>query len=309
MRAVQVARFGIEHLQVQDLPDPSPAPGEVLIATDAATINPADLGIVTGSAASRFPPGAVAPYTPGWDLAGRVLACGDGVDTALAGSRVAGFTIWFVTGRGTQASLVTLPADNVVVAPDGLPAAQLATVGLNGLTAWRGLADLNPADGDTVVITGATGGVGGFAVELAAARGLTVVAVVRERDRDEALALGASAAVAAEEGDPGAAVRKVAPGGADAVLDTASLGATALSLVRDGGRYVTVTQVPSPERDISVARAFGRMDHEGLTTLVAMASSGRLHTPVAAEFGVAEARRAYDYASTWRGRGRVVLTF
>jgi NADPH:quinone reductase len=309
MRAVQVAQFGIEHLRVQNLPDPSPAPGEVLIATDAATINPADLGIVTGSAAPRFPPGAAAPYTPGWDLAGRVLACGDGVDTALAGSRVVGFTIWFVTGRGTQASLVTLPADNVVVAPDGLPAAQLTTVGLNGLTAWRGLADLNLADGDAVVITGATGGVGGFAVELAAARGLTVIAVVRERDRDEALALGPSAAVAAAEGDLGAAVREVVPGGADAVLDTASLGATALSPVRDGGRYVTVTQVPSPERDISVARAFGRMDHEGLSTLVAMASTGRLHTPVAAEFGVAEARRAYDYASTWRGRGRVVLTF
>jgi hypothetical protein len=125
--------------------------------------------------------------------------------------------------------------------------------------------------------------------------------VVRERDRDEALALGASAAVAAEEGDLGGAVRKVAPGGADAVLDTASLGATALSPVRDGGPYITVTQVPLPERDISVARSFGRMDREGLTTLVAMASTGRLHTP----WPPSSASRRHAGPTTTPARGAV----
>jgi NADPH:quinone reductase len=310
MRAVQVARFGIEHLRVDELPDPDPASGEVLIATEAATINPADLGIVTGDAAPRFPPGAVAPYTPGWDLAGRVLSCGDGVDAALVGSRVVGFTIWFVTGRGTQASLVTLPASNVVVAPEDLPSTRLTTVGLNGLTAWRGLADLNLGEDHTLVVTGATGGVGGFAVELAAARGLTVIAVVHQWDRGEALALGARVAVAVEDGDLGAAVRTVIPGGADALLDTASLAEGALGALRDGGRYVTVTDVPAAEREISVARAFGRMDEEGLTTLVKMASAGRLQTPVARTFEVADAREAYEYFSRRRGgRGRIVLSF
>jgi NADPH:quinone reductase len=309
MRAVQVARFGVEHLRVGELPDPSPGPGEVLIATEAATINPADLGIVTGTAAPRFPAAAAAPYTPGWDLAGRVVSCGDGVDPALAGSRVAGFTIWFVTGRGTQASLVALPAGNVVAAPGSLPSAQLTTVGLNGLTAWRGLADLDLAGGQTLVVTGAAGGVGGFAVELAAARGLTVIAVVRPPDRDAALELGASAAVTAEHGDLGAAVRRVAPAGADALLDTASVGAAAMSAVRDGGRYVTVTDVPPAERGISVARSFGRMDKEGLATLVEMASAGRLDTPVDQEFDVAEARQAYEHFGRHRGRGRTVLRF
>jgi NADPH:quinone reductase len=309
MRAVHVTRFGIEHLRVEYVPDPIPGSGEVLIATEAATINPADLRIVTGAAAPRIPPGAVAPYTPGWDLAGRVLSCGDGVDRALAGSRVVGFTIWFVTGRGTQASLVTLPTSNVVVAPDGLPSTQLTTVGLNGLTAWRGLADLNLASDETLVITGATGGVGGFAVELAAARGLTVIAVVHERDREEALALGASVAVAVEERNLAATVHRVAPAGADAMLDTASLAADALGALRDGGRYVTVTDVPKSERGISVSRAFGRMDEEGLTTLVEMASSSRLHTPVAKVFEVADARQAYENFSRCRGRGRTVLSF
>jgi NADPH:quinone reductase len=121
VRAVRVAQFGIEHLQVNDLADPAPAPGEVLVATVAATINPADLAIVTGAPAPRIPAGTVPPYTPGWDLAGRMVSTGEGVDPALVGGRVLGFTIWFVTGHGTQASLVALPASNVVCAPEGLP--------------------------------------------------------------------------------------------------------------------------------------------------------------------------------------------
>lgn len=115
--------------------------------------------------------------------------------------------------------------------------------------------------------------------------------------------------VTAEEGDVGAPVRKVTTSGADALLDTASMAAAALGAVRDGGRYVTVTDVPQAERGISVSRAFGRMDEEGLATLVDMAGSGRLHTPVAQEFTIAEARQAYESFSRWHGRGRMVLGF
>lgn len=283
MQAVQVERFGVENLKVQEVADPVPGPGEVLIATEAATINPADLAIVTGTAASRFPPEAVPPYIPGWDLVGQVAGSADGADT-MKGARVVGFTNWFTTGRGTQACVVAVPAANVVIAPDGLPSAELTTVGVNGLAAWRGLADLNLSTGDTLVITGAAGGVGGFATELAVVRGLTVIAAVREDASWDARALGAHAVARVGEEELGTVVRRIVPDGADALLDTASIGAAALGAVRDGGRYVTVTVPPPPERDITVTRSSVRMDTEGLTTLVAMASDGRLHTPVAAEF-------------------------
>ena len=121
MQAVQVERFGVENLKVQEVADPVPGPGEVLIATEAATINPADLAIVTGTVASRFPPEAVAPYIPGWDLVGQIVGAGDGVDNTMKGARVVGFTNWFTTGRGTQASVVALPATNVVIAPKACP--------------------------------------------------------------------------------------------------------------------------------------------------------------------------------------------
>jgi NADPH:quinone reductase len=309
MKAVQVREFGIEHVTVVEAADPSPGQGEVLIATEAATVNPADAAVVTGAAAPRFARGAVGPYTPGWDLVGTITACGDGVSESLVGTRVVGFSLWYESFRGTQASAVALPIGNVVPAPEGLPSTQLTTVGLNGLTAWRGLADLRLTGGETVVVTGATGGVGGFAVELASSRGFSVIGVVREADKDEALALGATAVISSGKEEVGAQVRDVMPGGADALLDTASVGAPALGAVRDGGKYVTVTDLPRPERGIDVFRSGGRMDSEALATLAAMASAGRLHTPVAQVFALDEARGAYNAFAHRSGRGRIVLTF
>ena len=137
MKAVQVGPFGIEHVQFADSPDPVPGNGEVLIQTEASTINVGDLKLVTGASAGSIPPGISAPYTPGWDLAGRVVGLGGAAEAGLIGSRVVGFEVWFDTGRGTQATLVALPAGNVVVAPDGLPSTELTTVSKNGLTAWR----------------------------------------------------------------------------------------------------------------------------------------------------------------------------
>jgi NADPH:quinone reductase len=309
MKTVQTGTFGLEHVTVAETEDPSPGRGEVLIATEAATINPADFAVVTGAVAPRLPWGSAPPYTPGWDLVGRVVAAGDGADPTVIGSRVIGFSLWFESLRGTQAALVALPVGNVVPVPDDLPSAELTTVGLNGLTAWRGLADLKLAAGETLVVTGAAGSVGGFAVELAAARGFTVIGVVREDQKQDVLDLGATAAVSADDADLGAAVRAVVPGGADALLDTATIAAPALSAVRDGGKYVTVTAVPAAERGIDVFRSGGRMDGPALRTLAEMASSGRLHTPVARTYGIDDAAAAYAAFPARTGRGRLVLTF
>ena len=309
MRAVRLADFGIKNIRVDEVADPTPSAGEVLIATEAATINPADAVVVSGAAAAGFPPGISAPYTPGWDLAGRVIALGEGVDSALRGARVVGFSPWFAAGHGTQASLVALPASNVAVAPEGLPAARLTTVGLNGLTAWRALDELSLSASETLVITGAAGSVGGFALDLAVARGVRVIAAVYARDRDAILAIGVSHVVTPDEGDLVTTVRAILPGGADALLDTASLGGATLGAIRDGGRYVTTTAPPESERGISVTNIFARADAAALSTLVEMATAGRLHTPVARTFDISDARAAYEEFASGPHRGRIVLTF
>jgi NADPH:quinone reductase len=309
VKAVQAAQFGVEHVIVAEVPDPRPGQGEVLIATEAATINPADVAVVTGAVAPRLPWGSAPPYTPGWDLVGRVVAAGSGVRSSVIGSRVIGFSLWFESLRGTHAGLVALPVGNVVPAPDGLPSAQLTTVGLNGLTAWRGLADLRLGGRETVVVTGAAGSVGGFAVELAAGRGHPVIGVVRPGQERDARALGATEVVTADGAGLGAAVRDKLPGGADALLDTASVAGPALAAVRDGGKYVTVTSLPAAERGIDVFRSGGRMDAEALRALAEMAVAGRLHTPVARVYDIDDARAAYAAFASRTGRGRLVLGF
>jgi len=310
MRAVQLSNWGIEHVHLADAPDPVPAAGEILIAAEAATINPADLAMVTGAFASWLPASIAAPYTPGWDLAGRIAAVGDGVDRSLVGSRAVGFSNWVEAGHGMQASLVALPRGNVAIAADGLPSAQLTTVSLNGLTAWAAVKELALEPGQTLVIAGAAGSVGGFALELAAARGIRVVAAVAESDRDYALGLGATDVAAREDGNLGEVVRKLLPGGADALFDTTtSLGSTGLGAVKDGGVYVTSTTPPEPERGIRATKIYGLPDGDALQTLVDMATAGQLHTPVAGEFRAGQAREAYAEFASGPHRGRIVLTF
>jgi NADPH2:quinone reductase len=307
MQRVQLTAFGIDAVEVAEVEDVRPAAGEVLIAAEAMTINPVDLYVVTGALAQAFPSGATSPYTPGWDVAGRVVAVGGGVSADIVGARAVGFSPWMSTGRGTQASLVALPYDQVSIVSGDLPSAQLTTVGLNGLTAWRAVDEVAVRPGETVVVTGAAGSVGGFATELLVARGARVIAAVSERDRDLAMSLGVEAVAAREAGDLGDVVRDLV-GGADVLLDTASVGAPALRAVKDGGRYVTVTDLPDAVRGIHVARIVGVADKPALDELVRLASNGGLHTPVARTFPLAQARDAYREFASGAHRGRIVLT-
>jgi NADPH:quinone reductase len=310
MRAVQLNDWGIENIRLADAANPAPAAGEVVIATEAATINPADLSMVTGKFASWLPPSIAAPYTPGWDLAGRITGVGDGVDTSLIGSRAVGFSNWVDAGHGTQASLVALPRTSVAIATDGLPSTRLTTVSLNGLTAWAAIKELALEPAQTLVIAGAAGSVGGFALEMAAARGIRVIAAVAASDGDYARGLGASDVAAREDGNLGAVVRKLVPDGADALFDTTnSLGITGLGAVKDGGLYVTSPNPPEPERGIRATKIYGLPDGDALQRLVDMATAGQLHTPVAAEYNVEQARAAYQEFAAGPHRGRIVLTF
>jgi len=310
MRAVRLSNWGIENIYVAEVADPAPAAGEVLIATEASTIHPADLGMVTGQFASWLPDSITAPYTPGWDLAGRIIAVGDGLDASLLGSRAVGFSNWVEAGLGTQSSLVALPQGNVATAGDGLPSAQLTTVALNGLTAWAALKELALQPGQTLVIAGAAGSVGGFALELAAARGIRVIAAVSGRDREYVLGLGASDVAAREDGDIGTVVRKILPAGADGLFDTTtSLGSAGLGAIKDGGLHVTSTDPPEPERGIRVTKIYGVPDGDALQRLADMATASELHTPVAREFSAEQARAAYQEFTSGSHRGQIILTF
>ncbi|UVS80250.1 NADPH:quinone reductase [Actinokineospora sp. UTMC 2448] len=172
MRAIQVSRFGAEDVLVPtDLPLPEPAAGQVRVRLHAAGVNPADTYVRTGQYAFFTPP---LPYTPGFDGAGVVDAVGPGVTSAAPGDRV--FVSALGRSTGTYAEYVVADEPDVQPLPDSLSYAQGAAVGVPCATAWRALfqkAVLQP--GETVLIHGASGGVGIPATQLARDAGATVI--------------------------------------------------------------------------------------------------------------------------------------
>jgi NADPH2:quinone reductase len=309
MQAVRFSEFGIEKISVEEMPEPSPNADEVLIAVKAATINPIDWAVVSGAAAPGFPSSFRPPFTPGWDLAGRVIGLGEGVSTDYLGARVVGFSPWFDSAKGTHQSVIALPVANVAVASEALDFAGLTTIGLNGLTAWRAVDEARVQPGEVVAITGAAGAVGGFALQLLVHRGVRVIAAVSERDAEHVRELGASDVVVREHGDLAQSVVALSPGGVDVLIDTASIAAPALGAIRDRGRYVTTTTLPAAERGIAISKVYAAADAAALNALVHMASSGTLHMPVAKIFDVAHVQDAYTEFIIQRHYGRIVLTF
>ncbi|CAN5209399.1 NADP-dependent oxidoreductase [soil metagenome] len=308
MRAVTYNRQGgPEVIEVLDLPDPAPGAGEVLVRVTAATINPADVALMSG-AYGPVPDYVTLPAIPGWDLAGTVEGIGAGVDTGLLGAYVLGYSQWMGTGAGTQAELVVLPAGNVVPADGKVAAPELSTVALNGLTALRALDIASVAEGTTVLVTGAAGGVGGFTVELAAHRGATVFALAGENDREAVLGFGAAEFVD-RAGDAAAQVRAVIPEGVDVVVDTAPVGDSIDGVRRDGGRFASVRNAGEHDRGIVGKRVGVQPDHDQLALLAELAGGGTLSLRVAATYPVEQARAAYQDFLAGGNRGRVVITF
>lgn len=238
MRAV-IARAGSPVVEVVDTPDREPGPGQVRIRVAAATVNPVDLLVVDGAPVRFGLVGAREVFGLGWDVVGEVTEVGPGVTGFAGGDAVLGLRDRLDVRTGAQAEFVVLDAEAVGPLPAGLDPVAAATIPLNGLTAWQGLDLLDLFAGDTLVVTGAAGAVGAFAVELAAARGVRVVAVAGAADEDFVRGVGAEWFVerGAELADR---IRALLPGGADAALDAAMLGPDALDAVRGGGAFVAV---------------------------------------------------------------------
>jgi len=306
MRTVISHRYGgPEVLEVAEVPTPDPGPGQVLVAVAATDLNPVDLamreGLLAGVIGEPFPLGL------GWDVAGTVEAVGDGVTRWAVGDAVVGIRDEFVGPTGTHATHVVLPEAAVAPAPRGVGPEAAATLPLNALTAWQALDLLGLEPGATLVVTGAAGGVGDYAVALAARRGLRVVGVARADDEDEVRANGATEFVG---GPDLAAVRGLLPDGADGLLDAAQLEAPALAAVRDGGAFVAVSDgsEPAAERGIRVATVHVHHDAEQLAALVGLVEEGVLRLRVADTFTLDDAAKAHEAAAQKGLRGRVVLT-
>ncbi|MEU2289392.1 NADP-dependent oxidoreductase [Streptomyces bacillaris] len=313
MRAIGLDAFGgPEVLRVLELPEPEAGEGEVRIRVHAAAVNPTDVLLRTGGHAVRME-GIEPPYVPGMDAAGVVDQVGPGVGDRLAvGQPVVALVPFTGPGGGAYAERIVVSAESVVPGPVGASFAEAATLLMNAATARLALDRLAVPGGGVVAVTGAAGAVGGFAVELARADGLTVVADASARDRDLVLGLGADRVV---ERGPGFAdrVRELYPAGVPGLVDGSMQTAGLLPALADGGAMAELRGWSGPAgRGIQVHPVMVSdvmSDTDLLGGLTRLAGSGALTLRVAEVLPWREAARAHRLLEAGGLRGRLVLDF
>lgn len=310
MRAVVIRHHGgPDVLEVVDLPELEAGPGQVRIRVAAATVNPTDLAT---RASSR--PGYDLPsrgyIVPGMEAAGIVDQVREGVDHLAVGDRV--MAIALPTIGGAYREQLVLDAEQATRAPSGIDLIHAATLPMNGLTAALALDMLDLSAGASLVISGAAGALGGYVLQMAAHRGLRVIAISSEDDR-ELLASLAPHEFVPRGDDIVQRVLALVPGGADGAVDAALLHEQLTPAVRDGGGFAVVRGWDGdPGRGISVHKVLvsdyaHRTDK--LAELTELAAAGILTPRVAQTFPAEQAAEAHRRMEAGGVRGRLVLTF
>jgi NADPH:quinone reductase-like Zn-dependent oxidoreductase len=299
MRALTLTSFGgIDALGLSDWPDPVPGAGEELVDIRAVALGPWDIAATEGAFAAAG--GSTEfPQQQGWDFAGETAA----------GRRVAGFVAQPWMGMGTLSERIAVASALLADLPAALSWAQGASLPVTSLTAQLLVTGAGVTGGHRVAVTGAAGMVGGLTVQLARARGATVVGAVREADAEEARRLGADAVV--DTGDDfGRLLGEWAPGGVDACLDTVGLGAAAVEGIRQGGRLLTTVPGSAPEetRGIRAEVVQVQPDADALESLLRSAAEGELTLRIAETIPWDDYRRGFEQLAAGGLRGKVVLT-
>jgi NADPH2:quinone reductase len=318
MRAIVVTDFGgPEVLKLEELPDLEPAAGQVLVRLHAIGVNPVETYIRSG----KYPALPKLPYTPGSEGAGEIVALGEGVGTSSAGGRV------FLSGSltGTYADFALCTPEQVHTLPNAADFAHGAALGVAYATAWRGLFIRGAVEeGETVLIHGASGGVGSAAVQLASAAGLRVFGTAGSED-GLSLVRGAGAELAFNHSDPvyrQAILDATAERGVDCILEmlaNVNLGED-LKLLGPKGRVVVIGSrgpVEINPRDLMMREADIRGLIGGLATreekartyraLAEELEAGRISPVIAQEFPLAQAADAHRAVMEGNSAGKIVL--
>ncbi|MGM7671394.1 NADP-dependent oxidoreductase [Microbacterium sp. A93] len=310
MRAIGIHEPGTpDALQVVDLPRPAVSEGEVRIRVQAAAVNPTDTILRSGQ---RDTSGQSLPLVPGMDVAGVLEEIGPGASTTLqVGNAVMGIVVPRGS-HGAYAEQVVLPAGSVTAAPRGSSPVEASTLPMNGLTARLALDTLGLPPGSVLAVTGAAGAMGGYAVQLAKADGLTVIADAAEKDEELVVGLGADVVLPRGE-EFAARVREQFPDGVDGAVDGAMLHAAVAPALRDGGTVITIRGYDeASERGVRfhpILVADYAREQQKLDTLRQQAEDGVLSLRVAEAVPAEQAPQAHRRLEAGGVRGRLVLTF
>ncbi|MCW2634810.1 MAG: NADPH:quinone reductase, Zinc-containing alcohol dehydrogenase superfamily [Blastococcus sp.] len=309
MRGIAYDRFGDESVLTlrDDLPEPPVGPDTVLVRVHAAGVNPVDVAVREGRLAGAFPHHF--PIIPGWELSGVVEAAGPAVVGFEPGDEVFGYVRRDDVQWGTAAELVPAPQRCLAPKPASLSFAEAGALPLAGLTAYEAMVDLlNVEPGDRVLVTRGAGGVGTFAVQIAAALGAEVVATASARNHGYLRSLGAAEVYDYADGPISAQLEQPV----DALLDLVG-GET----LRDAVKAVRLTEhrgirlvsaVDPAVREHLGSYLFVRPDEHGFGALGELAEGGQLRVPIAKAFPLEQLADAHRLVAGGHVRGKVVVT-
>src|SRR5690625_697551 len=320
MRAIVCQQYGPpEDLVLQELPDPTPGPGTMVVRVRAAAVNFPDVLMIDGKYQLKIP----TPFTPGSELAGDVITVGEGAPFA-PGDRVVGTS--FVGGFAEQA---LVPAAAVTAIPDGVDYAAAAGFGVTYRTAYHALRSVaQVAQGDWVVVLGAAGGVGLAAVDLGVALGARVLAAASNPEKLQVCTQrGAEAVVDYDREDLKARIREITENGAQAVLDPVGgpYAEPALRSLARGGRFITLGyaagSIPSIPLNLVMLKGITVQgmeirtfadDHpkdneRDLAELAQLFAGGRVSPYIGARFPLADTAAALRYVADRKAVGKVII--
>jgi len=287
---------------VREVAEPKLFPGSVLIEVRAAGVNPVDWKAMAGYLDTLISP--VFPVIPGWDVSGVVVALGPDTPEFAIGDEVMAYARKDVLADGTFAERVAVPAVAVARKPASLSWEEAAGLPLAGGTALRTLDALGDLDGRTLLVHGAAGGVGSFAVQIAVARGARVIGTASERNHDYLRGLGAEPVT---YGDGLAdRVLALAGGRVDAVADfVGGQLETTLAVLREGGPHASVADGTVGEHGGRII--WVRPDGAETARLAALADEGRLRVEVAKTFPLDAVAEAFRESQSGHTRGKLVI--
>jgi NADPH:quinone reductase-like Zn-dependent oxidoreductase len=306
MKAVRIHEYGgPEVLRYEDASRPEAGPGEILIRVHAAGVNPVDWKVRAGFMKGRL--NYKMPFIPGWDLSGVVEALGPGVSRFHRSDEV--YSRPDISRDGAYAQYIAVKESEVALKPKSIDHVRAAAVPLAALTAWQALFDAaRLSAGQRVLIHGAAGGVGSFAVQLATIKGARVIGTASKKNHEFLRSLGAEETIDYTTTRFEDVVHDV-----DVVLDTIT-GDTAersYQVIKKGGVYVSILTPPSQEKAaahrVRAAHTFVQANPEQLSEIAKLIDSGKLQIILEKVFPLAEARAAQELNAQGHTRGKIVL--
>ncbi|GAA4264063.1 NADP-dependent oxidoreductase [Dactylosporangium darangshiense] len=303
MRAVVSEDFG-SGPTLTEVETPAPGPSDIRIKVSGSSLNGFDTSLVRGLFNGILPHRF--PVVLGRDFAGTVDAVGADVTTFAPEQNVFGVVLTFPLNAGGFGEYLVVPAEHSIAPiPDGVDVTTAGVIGLAGSAAMAALDAVHLRPGETVLVSGATGGVGAFILQLATAAGTVVIATATPAETDHVRRLGA-AHVIDHTKDLAAQVRALAPAGVDVALHLAGDPGTVSDLVADGGRFATLLPIdasPFACRGITATAVAAQPNPAGLTSLAEAVAAGRLVVPIQRSYTMAEVPQAFaDFAAGTLGK-------